>query len=246
MAKIMQMDVLADIHAHFLKGQTDGLPFQQVLGDLKNTLATKGWWGLKDVIDPLTGDTQTVNIGAWRLRRAYNFNLRTAHAEGQWARTQESKDAFPYVIYDACNSAENRPDHCAWDGLVFPVDSAWVKRHIPPPKEPGCKCRYRTLTAGEVQRRGLTVRPGEDETYIKVNGEVRAVPERYTEWQNPRTGKKMRLPMGVHPMFAAPPGGWYTHLEEYARELLSTLPESIAAAIIATWENADEIPSGNG
>jgi hypothetical protein len=230
-AKIMKMDVLSDIYAYFLKGQQEGLPFQQILGGLENALADKGWWGEKQVIDPLTGDSQMVKIGAWRLRRAFNFNLRVAHGEGQWVRTQANKTLFPYLIYDACNSVENRPDHCAWNGLVFPVDSAWVSRHIPPPKEPGCKCRYRTLTQNQVDKQGLNVREGGGETYIKVNDEIRAVPEQYREWENPRTGKKLSLPLGVHPMFASKPGGWYAHLKEYAGQQKASLPRTLQRAI---------------
>lgn len=231
LSKITQMDVLADIYAYFLEAQQEGLPFQEILAGLQDALAAKGWWGEKTVTDPVTGEDVQVKITPWRLRRAFDTNLRTAHGEGQWARAMEAADDFPYLIYDACNSHENREEHCAWDRLVFPVESNWVKRHIPTPKEWGCKCRWYLLTEGQVKRRGLTVRPGDNETYIKVDDEVRAVPEKYREWENPRTGRKMRVPMGVHPAFNVSPGGWLEHLEEYAGELKDSLPPSLRGAL---------------
>jgi hypothetical protein len=233
-AKMMQMEVLQDLHAALRQAQGEGLPFREFLNKLKPELEKKGWWGLREVTDPVTGESKLVDVGSSRLKRIYNTNLRRAHGEGQWQRAQASKKAFPYIRYDGCNSASNRADHCAWDGLVFPIDSDWAQRHIPTPKEWGCKCRWNLLTAGQVERQGLVVRPGQDETYIRVNGEIRAVPEKYIEWKLDRPGlppKTVKAPLGVHPAFHYPPGGWAESLAQVAMDKLAELPAGLAAAV---------------
>lgn len=75
--------------------------------------------------DPLTGEAKTVQLGSpRRLKVVYDTNLRQAHAEGQWVRIQEDKDALP-------PSAHERKEHKAWDGLVLPVDDPWWRSHYP-------------------------------------------------------------------------------------------------------------------
>jgi uncharacterized protein with gpF-like domain len=222
MAKITKIDVLEDIRAAFTTGLNGGLPPEQIVKNLRKTLADKGWWGEKILVDPLTGEEKTVEIGATRLRRAYNINLATAHSEGKWQRIQDNKKFFPFLRYDGCNSAENRKQHCAWDGMVLPVDDPWLPIHHPV-KEPGCKCMMRAMTAGEVQRKGIK---------IGINGSGKAPTERYKLWYNERTRKTESVPVGVHPMFNYPMGGaWRERLSEYASERRDALPENIRNAV---------------
>jgi hypothetical protein len=70
---------------------------------------------------------------------------------------------------------------------------------------------------------------------VMPDGEIRAVPEQYKTWQNPRTNKTQRVPLGVHPMFNHPPGGWYAHLKEYQKDQVASLPLALREAM----QNAD-------
>jgi hypothetical protein len=224
-AKIMQMDVLKDIRAYVDKGLKDGVPFEKLLKELKPALADKGWWGDKEVIDPVTGEVVTIKVDAKRLKKIYDTNLATAHSEGQWARIQDSKTSFPYLQYDGCNSQENREDHCKWDGMVLPVDDPWWLNHMPV-KKWGCKCDVHQLAAGEVERGGLKV--------------SKAPEEKYTTWKNERTGKTMRVPEGVDPAFNYPPGGRLDSLWQLYADKLDELPNPLRQAVDedVTWQFA--------
>jgi hypothetical protein len=179
------------------------------------------------LLPPLTGAKLTViKVDAKRLKKIYDTNLATAHSEGQWARIQDSKTSFPYLQYDGCNSQENRKDHCAWNGMVLPVDDPWWRNHMPV-KKWGCKCDVHQLTAGEVKRGGLKVSESPE--------------EKYTTWKNERTGKTMRVPVGVDPAFNYPHGGaWLQNLQKLADERRDGLPEVVSDALNPVPRTAKE------
>ncbi len=94
-AKAMRLDILRDIRGAVDKALADGVPLEQFKRDLKPILQAKGWWGVKPLRDPATGEVVQAQLGSGRrLKTIYDTNLRTAHAEGQWERIQRTKDAL--------------------------------------------------------------------------------------------------------------------------------------------------------
>jgi uncharacterized protein with gpF-like domain len=207
-AKIMQLDILADIREEIKKAIQQGIPFEQFKKNLIPTLANKGWWGEKEVVDPETGELKTINVNPSRLQKIYNTNLKVAHSEGEWTAIQDSKKAFPYLRYLGCRSLKPRELHCSWNGLVLPVNDPFWMLHFPV-KDYGCNCSTEQLTQREAEKEGISKAP--DETYV--------------EWTNDRTGKTQQVPYGVHPSFNSPPGTWQTRLDAALQEKNTALPK---------------------
>lgn len=212
-AKAMRLDILQDIRAAVDAALAEGTTFEAFRRELMPLLVQKGWWGRARMTDPLTGEEKEVQLGSTRrLKVIYDTNLRTAHSEGQWERIQASKDAFPYLVYDANNSEHPRLEHSAWDGLILPVDHPFWRSHMPV-KAWGCKCRVRQLSAEQLVRRGLKVsEPPQVPTYTYVNK---------------RTGEVQRIPKGVDPAFHYPPGGRRANLERMLAEKRAGLPPEL-------------------
>lgn len=203
-AGIMQLDVLADIKEFVDESLEKGYTFQQFSDGLTPRLAEKGWLGKKEIENPDTGATRTVNITPYRLKFALETNLRVAYTQGQWSRIQDNKQAFPLLIYVANNSKEPRPEHSALNGIIQPVDSlfwAWAR----PIKLPGCKCRLRALTASQGAKLGYS----EDDQPPST--------PKMQEYENKVTGEKQLVPEGVHPMF------WNKNSQDYLAGLTKVL-----------------------
>lgn len=222
-AKVMQLDILQDIRAEIDRALVEGTTLQDFRKRLTPTLQEKGWWGRQVQRDPLTGAEGEVQLGSpRRLKVIYDTNLRTAHSEGQWARIQDNKEAFPYLEYDGNNSEHPRLDHSAWDGLTLPVDHPFWQAHFPV-KAYGCKCRARPRTASQVERSGRPVGPAPV---------VPLVP-----YVNKRTGEVQQIPAGVDPSFHYPPGGRRGSLARHLVEKLEGAPPPLARASVADLVN---------
>ena len=236
-AKVMQLDILQDIHAEIDRALVAGTTMREFQQRLMPTLQDKGWWGRKVMRDPLTGEDKDVQLGSpRRLKTIYDTNLRTAHSEGQWQRIQDSKEAFPYLEYDGNNSSQPRHTHSAWDGLTLPVDDPFWQAHFPV-KEYGCKCRAIPRTARQVERSGKPVGP---------TPEVPKLP-----YVNARTGEVQQIPAGVHPSFHYPPGGRRASLADHLVAKVQVAPPAMARASIADLVNGPAFadwyraPAGN-
>ena len=216
-AKAMQVDLLQDIRAQIDAALVNGTTLQTFISELRPNLVKRGWWGRKLMDDPLTGETKEVQLGSpRRLKVIYDTNLRTAHAEGQWARIQEAKETLPFLMYDHTPSAHERKEHAAWDGLVLPVDDPWWQAHYPV-KAWGCKCRAIQVGQRQIDRQGLKV------------GSAPA--ESFSTYTNKRTGETQQIPAGVDPAFHYPPGGRLGNLKQMLSEKVSALPPALAAAV---------------
>ncbi|MFW5837705.1 MAG: phage minor head protein [Desulfovibrionaceae bacterium] len=213
-AKAMELDILGDIRAEVDRALADGRTFRDFAKDLTPTLQKKGWWGRKDMIDPLTGETRSVQLGSpRRLRTIYETNMRTARAAGQWERIQRAKEALPYLLYSLGPSREHRPEHVGWHGVLLPVDDPWWTTHYPP-NGWGCKCRVRQVSAAEARRLGTHGVPApEPEQEIDpdtglptghlkasaVKVQTTAPPTNHRQWVNKRTGEVHHVPAGIDP-----------------------------------------------
>lgn len=235
-AKAMQLDLLRDIREQVDAAIELGLPFEEFRDTLKPNLVRRGWWGRATMTDPLTGERKEVQLGSTRrLKVIYDTNLRQAHAEGQWARIQEAKESFPYLMYDHTPSAHERKEHAAWDGLVLRADDSWWQSHYPV-RAWGCKCRVIQLGQRQLDR---------------MRAKVGTAPaEQYRDYTNKRTGETQRIPAGVDPEFSYPPGGRRENLVGFLGDRLERLQADLrpaAAKVLASDAFAawSEKPVGN-
>ncbi|MEM9734197.1 MAG: phage minor head protein [Pseudomonadota bacterium] len=188
-AKATQTDVLATIQADVSKAIRQGVPFEQFRKDLTPRLQELGWWGRKEMTDPLTGETAIVQLGSpRRLQTIYWANTRTARAAGQWQRAQRTKRVSPYFVYGLGNSRNHRPEHVAKAGVILPVDHPFWDQWFPP-NGWGCKCWLRQIGRTEAESLG-----GEsDEPDITSR-----------QFVNERSGETSMVPDGIDP-------GWATN-----------------------------------
>ncbi|GHU82757.1 hypothetical protein FACS189468_7290 [Spirochaetia bacterium] len=203
-AKAMQLDVLSDLHNAVTQAVEKGQSFDSFKKSIKPVLQQKGWWGRKNMTDPLTGKTVDAQLGSdHRLKTIYRVNMRSAYQKGQYDRTMES-DLHPYLMYHIGPSINHRPDHESWDGLVLPKDDAWWDAHLPP-NGWGCKCYTRAVTESrkkQYEQNGIPIPPSADGSGggtlpIKTD----APPVSYRTFFNERTGTLEQVPNGVDPAF---------------------------------------------
>ena len=82
-AKAMQVDVLSDLHNAVTGAMEKGQSFESFKKGIKPILQEKGWWGRKDMTDPLTGRTVNAQLGSdRRLKTIYSVNMRQAFIKG--------------------------------------------------------------------------------------------------------------------------------------------------------------------
>lgn len=192
-AKAMQRDVLHDIRAAVDDALANGLTMEQFKKNLRPTLEQKGWWGIKTMVDPATGEERDVRLGTpRRLKTIYETNMRTAYAAGRWEQVQRTKDVFKYLRYVAVMDGRERPAHRALNDIVKPVDDPFWDDHYPP-NGWGCRCTVQQLTEDDVKRLGLEVARFDPR-----------MPDRTV--MNTRTGERMRVPQGIDAGFNYNPG----------------------------------------
>jgi len=218
-AKVTQLDILRDIRGGIDSALVDGTTFEDFRKNLKPLLMEKGWWGKAEMTDPVTGETNLVQLGSTRrLRTIFDTNLRTAHSEGQWQRIEAAKKSFPYLRYNANNSEHPRMEHSSWDNLVLPADDPFWQAHFPV-KAWGCKCNVTQMNGKMLEQRGLKV------------SESPKVPQ--YEYINKRTGDIQKIPRGVDPSFNYPPGGRLDNLPKFITEKMDVSAPAIAASVLS-------------
>lgn len=188
-AKAMRNDILQDIRSAVDEAITKGVPFKQFAADLEPTLADKGWWGRKKMVDPRTGKEKLVQLGSpHRLRTIYHTNLRSAYAAGGWERIQRVKKTRPYLRYVAVMDDNTRDQHRTWHNIILPVDHPFWQQFYPP-NGWGCRCTVQQLSERDLERRGLKITP--DDT----------LPKAQKDFTNKRTGEIIKVPAGIDPGF---------------------------------------------
>ena len=199
-AKMMDADLLADVKASLDDAIASGVPFQQWADELTPLLQAKGWWGRKQVTDPLTGETIVASLGSpSRLQTIYRTNMQASYSAGAWDSIQANKDLAPYLLYDAVDDFRTRPEHHAWDGTVLHADDSWWDTHYPPN---GWNCRCSVIQLSEDELADLGLAPSQ-----KPAGGTYS-------WQNPRTGKTQQVPKGIDP-------GWNYNVGQARAQLLA-------------------------
>lgn len=101
---------------------------------------------------------EAIQAQGWHERRVeliFRTNMHAAYAAGRWKKIQAVKEARPYLQYVA-RMIRTRPSHAILHLLVYPVDHDFWRSNYPP-NGFRCHCDAITLSARQVERRGLTV-----------------------------------------------------------------------------------------
>ncbi|EOV4166902.1 phage minor head protein [Yersinia enterocolitica] len=217
-AKMTQLDLLNDVKELVTNALATGQTFREFQQVLEPLLVKRGWWGIRDRVDPLTGETKTVQLGSEsRLRTLYDTNMRTARTAGQWQRIERTKRAMPYLIYTLGPSREHRVDHLKWANICLPVDDPFWLTHTGP-NGWGCKCGIRQVSQYEYAQlleNGATQTTAVYDDNVLPTGQVsktktplktEAPPVKNVKWLNKRTGEEELIPEGIDPGWNYNPG----------------------------------------
>lgn len=226
-AKAMNVEVLETIRAEVDRAIADGITFRQFAASLEPRLQGLGWWGVKEMTDPKTGEVREVQLGSpRRLEIIYRTNLKTARAAGQWQRIERTKTALPYLLYQLGPSRVHRDDHARWAGTLLPVDDPFWATHAPP-NGWGCKCGVRQIGRREA---------------ASLGGPTPRPPVTTREWVNERTGEVTRVPDGITPGFDYNPGR--ARLRAFTPPPAGGLPTSFPPGVeVPPLPPAREVPS---
>lgn len=231
-AKMMDADMLADVHQAVTRAIERGQTLAQFRAGLEPMLQKAGWWGIQETEDPLTGERIEVKLGSpRRLETIFRTNMQSAYAAGQWQQIEDQALDAPYLLYEAVDDYRTRPDHAAWDNTVLPVTDPWWQTHYPL-NGWNCRCTVLQLDDADLETFGL-----------KVSSKAPA--KRFREWTNPRTNKVERVPFGIDPGFEWNPGATKKRMRElnkiFAEKVINYPPEFKKA--IAAWLRSQPAPS---
>ena len=241
-AKAMQIDVLSDLKNAVEKAIEGGTTFEQFKQELKPTLMRKGWWGRKEMTDPLTGRTVDAQLGSdRRLRTIYQTNLRSAYQKGQYDRTMES-DAHPYLMYRIGASVRHREQHLKWNNLILPKDDP-LWNSIFPPNGYGCKCYTVAVTQARkerYERDGVPAYNPDTRKTVRMPAQTAAPRMTYNVYENIRRGTIERIPKGITPGFnwnQGQTGRTVPVLQECLKKAQKEMPEAVDS-VIKTLQNS--------
>lgn len=186
-AKMMQVDLLTDVHRQVQRIPAEGLTWPQFRDELEPRLRQAGWWGRQRMTDPLTGEEKLVQLGSVRrLKTIFDTNMRMGYAAGRWERIARNAATMPYLRYVAVRDGRTRPEHLKWNGTILRWDHPFWRTHYPP-NGWFCRCTVQQLSEKDLLRRGWKVSP---------DPVIDAKP-----WTNKRTGEVVWVPDGVDPGF---------------------------------------------
>jgi len=114
-----------------------------------------------------------------RTRTIYRTNMSASYAAGRTAQLRDGD--FDFLMYKHGGSADPRPEHLAWDGLVLPADHPFWETHTPP-NGWGCSCRVVGLRRPEDAARlggdsSKELPKGWDERDLATGGAPRGIDE---------------------------------------------------------------------
>ena len=193
-AKAMREEVLEILHAGMDEAISNGRTLRQFRDQVRPLLESEGWWGRTEMVDPVTGRREEVELGTpRRLRTIFRTNMMTAYAAGQWEGIEETKAAFPYLEYVAVDDERTRHTHRELDGTILPVDDPFWDAHYPP-NDWNCRCDVVQRSAADLERQGKRVTSAKA---LAASGATRT-----RRVRNVRTGRVTTVPRSVTPAFA--------------------------------------------
>lgn len=220
-SRLARADLLADVQRMISATVAGNMGRRDFGRDAKALLAEAGWWGEKEVLDPLTGRMVTTRFDPARLKLILDTNVRSAYAAGQWERLQRSKRSHPYLRYVTARDGRVRPAHQAWDNVTLPVDDGFWHTHFPPN---GWRCRCRVVAVSQRDYERGTTPTGQPMRKQALDLGTR-------EWVNQRSGVVERVPVGIDPGFGYNVGrARAASLSRLVQDKLAALPPPLAAA----------------
>lgn len=209
-AGAMKDELLADFQQAIAKGISGESTLEDFRKDFDSIVKKHGW---------------SYNGGRnWRTRIIYDTNLRTAYSAGRYQQMQQVKRSRPYWQYKHSIASENaRQNHLSWDGMVLRADDPWWDIHYPP-NGWGCQCYVRTLSARDIERKGLSVAKAPKTIWKEKTIGIRT---------NPRT---VKVADGVDAGFAYNPGkaAWGEQLSQKAFDDFKVGGEKVWQPMITT------------
>lgn len=227
-SRLARLDLLQAVYEGVLGSVKGDVSRRDFMRGIQDILVSEGWWGEKEVKDPLTGETLTTKFDPARLKLIFDTNTRMAYSAGLWGRIQRNKATSPYIRYITKRDERVRASHRAWNNLTLPVDHAFWTTHFPPN---GWRCRCRAMSMGQAE-----YDQGGDLTTGKL---VKEEPDiQWVDWTNKRTGAVERVPAGIDPGFGYNPGVAAARadaVEKLAAEKLARAGNLMGAAPRALW-----------
>lgn len=154
--KVTDLQVLGAIRDEVAAGVERGVSQVEMRRLLAARLASLGWYAQREVATP-DGRFGTVDLSrADRLNVIFRTNAQGAYMAGRYETQLANVDQAPFWQYVAVMDGRTRPAHAALNGLVARWDDP-IWRTIYPPNGFNCRCRVRTLTAADVEQRGLRI-----------------------------------------------------------------------------------------
>lgn len=152
-AKITQIDLLADIQTSLENAFVEGQSFEKWKKELKPTLQKHGWLGKVVVQKPNTKEQKEIFVGASRLKKIFYTNARTAYAQSE-ARAGYKLPLSEYIRYVAILDNRTRHTHAQMHGkIAHRNDKFWEKNY--PPNGWNCRCAVEFISKDEMIEQGF-------------------------------------------------------------------------------------------
>lgn len=161
-AKVLDLELLRDLHAEVERAIRDGLSYSEFERALLPALKRHGWlphdsegWPTQERATIRGPKGQQARVGPWRLRTIYDTNLTVATQVGRWkAMTRpEILAARPYWRYVSILDARTTPACRARHGEIRRADDPWWQTNYPP-NHWGCRASVVTVSAAELDEFG--------------------------------------------------------------------------------------------
>lgn len=156
--KVQDTQVLATIREEVARAMREGISQADFRRYLSGRLTALGWYQSREVVAP-DGTRSTVDLSLpHRQDVIFRTNGQAALMAGRYDAQVAAAQAgaAPFWQYVAILDSRTRPTHRAMNGRVYRWDDP-IWRTIYPPNGFNCRCRVRTLTAADVDARGLRV-----------------------------------------------------------------------------------------
>lgn len=154
-AKMTQADLLKDTQDMLTQAIKEGWTEKKFEKNAAELFTKKGWVGHKEMTNPKTGETKTVELGTpRRIKTIFQSNMHSAYSVGRYKQQLEDADIAPYWMYQCIMDGKTRPEHKAMHGKVFRYDDAFWNNFYPP-NGWGCRCFVKSLTENQLNQRGL-------------------------------------------------------------------------------------------
>lgn len=157
-AGVTKADVLVDIRTAVDKAMAEGMSVEQFKKDLIPILTGKGWFAPKGekAVVTLPDGTKQKRLTGWRLETIYRQNISTAYQTGRFKQMLETADRRPYWQYMTVSDPRVRESHRPLHAVVYAaVNAFWALFY--PPNGFNCRCYVKSLSASQVEKRGLQV-----------------------------------------------------------------------------------------